>query len=403
MDKLINGFIFLFAIFSPFSIAGANISLLLALLSWLAKIVKSGRIEIQKNPLNVPLIALVAAAGLSVLASTDFLWSLKKYDSMWMAVIFFLAANNFKDKHSMKTAITALIIFTCITGMGGIFEHYFRVGFFQNENSKAYKYLAEPLHRSVGPFHHPVVFGMYLMMVIPLILPRLNAFNEIKSRWLSIIALLITTMGLIYTYSRGCWIAVLAALLFYGIMNIKPRKLLSWSIAGLIVLLLTVGLFPKWDFSVRVKSIFDLKYNNSNISRMSGWATSIKMMKDYPVFGVGWNRAGAENSRYIESNEKIFNHAHNMFINFAVETGIIGLGVLLWFYAVLFKAGLRIIRQTKDKNLKLVACSIMASVVAFIVSGMVDYPFNLPVIVSLFYFLIGILFAIPEMERSQHG
>jgi O-antigen ligase len=320
-----------------------------------------------------------------------------------MAVIFFLAANNLKDKHSMKTAITALIIFTCITGMGGIFEHYFRVGFFQNENSKAYKYLAEPLHRCVGPFHHPVVFGMYLMMVIPLILPRLNAFNEIKSRWLSIIALLITTMGLIYTYSRGCWIAVLVAILFYGIMNIKPKKLLSWSFAGLIFLLLTVELFPKAGVSVRIKSILDLKYNNSNISRMSGWKTSIKMMKEYPVFGVGWSRAGVENSRYIESNEKSFNHAHNMFINFAVETGVIGFGVLIWFFTVLFKSGLHIIKKTKDKSLKQVACSIMAALVAFIVSGMVDYPFNLPVIVSLFYFLTGILFAIPEMERRQHG
>ena len=136
---------------------------------------------------------------------------------------------------------------------------------------------------------------------------------------------------------------------------------------------------------------------------MSGWKTSIKMMKEYPVFGVGWSRAGVENSRYIESNEKIFNHAHNMFINFAVETGVIGFGVLIWFFTVLFKSGLHIIKKTKDKSLKQVACSIMAALVAFIVSGMVDYPFNLPVIVSLFYFLIGILFAIPEMERSQHG
>ncbi len=399
-DKPIIFFIFLYAVFSPVSLAGANTAVALALICWGAKSVIEKKVRFRECPLNVPLLIFVAVAGLSVLVSTDFKWSLERYDSFWMAGIFFLAANNITGKAQLKKVMVFLIVFTVVIALIGIVEHFIKANV-QNNEFFIGGWQEEPILRSMGLSSHPVKFGMYLAMVLPLALGSIFYSKKWKSRLGYIVSFIILLLALLYSYSRGCWIAVLFASVFFGLLNLKLKKSIAVVSAGLTVIVLLVLLFPGSSVSKRVKTVFNVKYDGSTMERLASWKRSMVMIKEKPVLGFGWSRIGVENRKYVKDNEKPFNHAHNMYLNFFVETGLAGLGVLLWLFVIIIVSGFYILKRVDDRFLRITCCGILSSIVAFMVIGVVDYPFNIPVITELFYFLTGALFAIPGIEGSS--
>ncbi len=73
--------------------------------------------------------------------------------------------------------------------------------------------------------------------------------------------------------------------------------------------------------------------NFSVLERLAHWQAGIRMFEDHPWLGAGIGNYAANYGRYPQPHwYEPLGHAHNVFINFAAETGVLGLGAFLLFW-----------------------------------------------------------------------
>jgi len=403
-DRLIRISLILFAIFSPVSIAGTHISISLAVLLWIVVMLSKKRFSFRNTALNLPLLGLAAAALISTVFSVDVKFSLKGLKSASLIIVYFVVVNNLKSKSQVKTLINTLIAFTSVSAAYGIFQHFTGIDFLGYNDS-----LNKLLPRATGFYDIPMTFSEYISMISMIILSLLLFFRKKNAPF--ILALILVISGLYFSFTRGAWMGTLSGFLL--LLFLRNKKLFF---AGLITAA-AIGsaallLFPGSTISRRIYTLTERK-DNPVIKRMFIWECSLNMVRDFPLTGVGWECFRKAYPRYTNYSgpyrgwkwrqfiTKTYTHAHNNFLNIAAETGIIGMGAFLWIIIVIFAEFLVSYRNLTDDYLKSLHGGIFASLVVFLVTGLTEYTFGDSEVAMLFYFLAGIFFIIPVLDKKK--
>jgi len=142
-----------------------------------------------------------------------------------------------------------------------------------------------------------------------------------------------------YTFSRGGYVAFLAGWLFLGL--VKQRKLL---VLLVLFVVMWASLVPA-AVRERVLMTYDPNQNELDRSaqiRLELWADAVELFKSNPLLGTGFNT-------YAYMN-RLYNYAdtHNIYLKVLVETGVIGLALFLWLLAKTFLVGYRLFRRARD-------------------------------------------------------
>jgi len=392
-DWLIGAFLILFVFWSPISITGAQTAVSFALLVWLVRIFLMKKFHLVKNPLNIPIAAFLVAVAIGVIMAVDFKYSLKRYMSLGWTSIFFLTVNNVKDVTRFKKLVRILILITTIAGAYGIFQHLTKIDFFGNV-----KHLHLPLARSTGFFDGPATFGNYILLVLPLVIGLSYYSKTIREkRWLGLSSLIILT-AIIFSYGRGVWLGLIAGLIFMAILS--SRRLFLSIVAGIIVCSMFILILPSSEFSQRVVGTFRSKRPVGD--RTEFWEGSLRIVRDYPITGVGWEGFRKVYPRYrpVEARESGCN-AHNNFIDVTVDGGLLGLGMFLWLLMTIYKVSFHIFKKLEDGYLKGISWGFLGSFTAFLIAGLSQYNFGDSEVVMLFYFLLGMVMVIPRLVEAK--
>ncbi|MEZ4389354.1 MAG: O-antigen ligase family protein [Candidatus Krumholzibacteriia bacterium] len=141
-----------------------------------------------------------------------------------------------------------------------------------------------PAGRSRGPFLHPPLFGQMMAMFIPV---QFYFFYRMKmrlGRFLVLISIGLSGLGLLYTYTRGPWLAGAIAVLVLGVMRPRYRQLM----AALGVLLAVAGFIGVLQaaHSELLQSRFGDTMTIGN--RLAAMSAALRMWRDNPLFGIGW-------------------------------------------------------------------------------------------------------------------
>jgi O-antigen ligase len=73
------------------------------------------------------------------------------------------------------------------------------------------------------------------------------------------------------------------------------------------------------------------------------------MFLDHPFAGIGFGSFNQFYEHYLKIPSQVFGHAHNDFLNVAVNAGIIGLIPFVWLWITIWKNLKRKCAQTEDK------------------------------------------------------
>lgn len=175
--------------------------------------------------------------------------------------------------------------------------------------------------------------GMLLLTLLSALLHRKVIRNWFDHR-LGLLALVIGFIGMYLTYTRGALLGFICGLPFV-IYYFKPRIGL---IIGLVALL-GVGtlsgiyLFSEGESNSRYLSN---KNNASDVIRRSQWKAAIIAVQEKPILGWGLSNFHTQLKRIkhahnLEAKEYDDAHAHNLFLEIAAGTGIVGIVLfLLW-------------------------------------------------------------------------
>ena len=215
--------------------------------------------------------------------------------------------------------------------------------------------------------------GLFLVFNLCVCGSLLRKIENTKWLWLLALNMILLIIGIIFSYSRGAWIAGVVALL--GVICCKYKKMI-WILLGSFILL---GIFSPPLVSQRMKSIFDVNEINVH-SRIHLWQQSIGIVKKHLLMGTG---LGTFTQAYHEEYpntvplkgeaSRLIRHAHNLYLQILVETGILGLGIcLLLIFIGLIRGIRKILQISGDNQGKAIIYGSFLSIICFLVYSLFD-------------------------------
>ncbi|MFJ4472886.1 O-antigen ligase family protein [Streptomyces sp. NPDC089424] len=237
------------------------------------------------------------------------------------------------------------------------------------------------LIRATGTFANPNLLAAFLVLLLPFVLLAAVSVDERTARTVIVLAGTLGCGALLTTFSRAGYVAGAAGLLVLaGAYRLAPR------LADRTRRRLTaaVGLLALGGAAAAIWAVS--RAGNSLGVRGQAWHAALDIAVRNPL-GVGLGRSGAVISATAPGG-RTFVHAHNMWLNWLVETGPLGLLALVAVTVVAWSSAARAARAKSA-----VGTVGLASLTGFFLIGMMDHPANLDRIEMLFWLILATVMA----------
>jgi O-antigen ligase len=272
-------------------------------------------------PLLPVLIGFIATFLLSFIHALNPLMAVKDLIKYLVMFAFFYLLVNSIDEWTLRKLV--LIIIGTATALGIYLLHDYFTGFL------------DPLHRTwdrkfISNVHLSVV-GTFLDASIPISFYLLFSRKNLCQKLLAAASILVQISALYISFSRACWLAmiiVLLAMLFY---KFRSRGIIYFGLILIASFTLLTLIFPNLDVQKRFFSIGD-RQDVSIVSRKEHLSAALAMIKKEPLIGVGLGNFKLAAKTYY--NLELTGHAHNEFLHFAAEAGILS---MLFFAGLIIK------------------------------------------------------------------
>lgn len=380
---------------------------------------------------TVPLLLYVVYTLVGLIYSADRLSTLSAAAMWTVSAFYYIAlATVITDRRRLSTALAYL---TCGVGVNGLMAvlQYLAKGVFRLKvDMQAYKWLDRILHglfgypifkdygsRAAASFTNPNVLGEFIIIFLPFMLYYLSRRTSLKRTTAVRLSSLLAVFGLLFTFCRGAYLAMLLIAALHFAINIRKApfllvvamavfllipqsvyaRLLSISGAGGYVGTVVDGVKDNGTNGDLLDSILENadkapgqsaeKPPKAFSERVQVWSASLDAILKRPLFGYG---AGGLNIRALLRSYNVAPpHAHNLALQLLLEGGIVSLGI--WFaiaFSVLRK-GYRLLLHSADSQSGMTAVSFVCG---FCVISLTDYPFLTPKLVS------GVLIALALID-----
>lgn len=359
-----------------------DILLVVILLGWIASMATKGKGFLANN-LNIPILLYLILNLLSMVNGFVFgnfspsyhtyrpidysiLTFLKKVEYF---CIFFAAVNSIKNVRQIKVFII-LLLATCL--LADIYA------ITQTLSSPAGMET-----RVTAPFDpESNTFGQYLLLHIVILTSLVFSNLSLPQKIPLAALLLLSCFAFTFTYSRGSYFALIASLIFLGLIWNKKIIVIMF-----VIIILATAILPDAVIN-RVQSGFqeiqDYREGkadvggNSFLVRVNSFKEGFSVALQNPLLGAG---LGLMSMSQIESQ----------FPREAYETGFIGLFIFLWILFAAFKTCYLTAKKSSDSYLKALSTGTMAVIVGYTISSFSAVPFTTIRTAEPFWLLIALV------------
>jgi O-antigen ligase len=394
--------------------------------AWMLVGLAKREFAIPRSPLLIPLGLFVGWAAITMLWAPDLVFGLPEVIKWIEIILVMLLAIDVAQRRGAQWILTGVLVTTALQVLIGIYEARIRgmgpLGF----------QLSEGVYRAYGTFEQPNPFAGFVGMVLPIGVVLTTYFGvrilNFGLRRLRLMQLLpyvlrftlyaavtfLLAAGLYLSFSRGAWLGTAAAI--GTLIVFAPRRL--WvglalgaiALIGLIVLS-SAGLLPS-SISERladagtlleIRDVRGVPINDANyalIERQAHWQAALNMLTEHPWTGIGFSNYQPQYEQYRLLNWPMpLGHAHNIYLNVAAETGLIGLGLYLLLWISVLMLTFRTIRRAHGID-RALAAGLMGTWVYLGTHMLVDnlYVNNTHIMIGA---LFGLLTAIAACTRSN--
>jgi len=262
-------------------------------------------------------------------------------------------------------------------------------------------------YRIGGPIGDPNFFAQIMVVITPMALERLLHERTIIRRGLALWSLLVCVLSILFTYSRGGFLAITVAMAIFFLIY-PPR---FYQVPFLIISFLAILVFSPPQYIDRIFSLGGLLPSPGSVrmldSSLSERATlnlvSLEMIKSNPLLGVGLNNYGSvfnEYAKRIGADIGLnYASAHDLYIEVVTETGFFGLTAFM----TIVVSSVVLVWKTRKKFLQ-ANLSDYAGMVSGFGVGLIGYLTAAFFIHGAFprylFLLIGIAFSLQSVTRD---
>lgn len=389
-----------------FDLSSLRVLIVLFFLFWLAKNYKKIFETIRegvylKNIQSAGLILFFVAAFLSLIGAENVFWGLRKI-VFFMSVfpLYFLTLALVNNLEKIKKIILILVgggavfalvgllqfLSVFVFGLEGVYNFWawnvvpvfsgFNFGaMLLSYPSWLVNVSGETIMRAFSLFSDPHMFSFYVGMLAPLAAVYFNSY----------IFFFLMFVGLLLSFARGAYLAIIAAFLFMGVLFwfFAKNKKAAVALCSLIL----VFIIPITPISDRFYSSFDAD-EGSNSGRLEMWRQSGQTGLQYFWSGVGLgNYSSVVDSGFGYRNPIT---AHNLYLDIFSEIGFLGL--FFWLFLLLGTIWQLFQKLKKSDNTKekYIIIGLLGSLSYFLVHSFFETPVYNPSVLSLLMVILGI-------------
>jgi putative inorganic carbon (hco3(-)) transporter len=263
-------------------------------------------------------------------------------------LLYLLVVNAVRSPEMMRAVIWGLLIAGGAMGAISVWQeatHAYGqtlLGFAQ-VNDQAFKVgdtlsgkLLRP--RLSGPLGEQNRYGQVLLVLVPLAISRMRAERRVALRSLAAALAGLILAGMVLSFSRGA--AVALAVIAIGMVICGFVRLRHLLVTALALAVLVMAVVPEYGLRVRSLGAADTAtaQDSQADAAIRGRATenlaALATFRDHPFLGAGpggffarysQEQANKLDLRYLGKNRR----AHNMYLEIAADTGIVGLVAFL--------------------------------------------------------------------------
>lgn len=339
----------------------------------------------------------------------------------YMAV-FFLVVNNLNSRRDVRFFLWTLAVSGFLFSLFALAQKF-------TWDGMIFWYFRPPPGMSVfGSYLNKNHFAGYIEMIIPLtiglglsglssrVFPSVSIQDQNLSEGriesnpgrLYVLLFMSVLMGvaLFLSLSRGGMISFLVSMFMMVFLLRKKGRDGSWSkplyiaITLMLFLIATIG---HDQVGGRIATLFHVDGLNREIVRPRLWMEALRVLSEFPAFGVGLAAFGSVFFLYQAPGTRgvVDLYAHNDYLQLLSETGLVG-GVLIFSAALLFFFHiLSRFRALRDRRMIPMVAGGIASCVAIAVHSFVDFNLYIPANALLLALILGLLVVTVNLRGGE--
>jgi len=373
----------------PLSIALSNALWGVSLLLW-AAVLWTKRSRYRWTGLEWPYLVGLGIAVFATLMSDSVWHGLRALRSEILVVVFILAAQT-GDSVSLRKRLYFFSLGALVAAGWGYlqwtlgFEWSSTLGIgslpekIQFLPTRLARLLSLHAGRAQGFYNHPITFAEMLLLSGAVILGSWKV--ERKLFWP--LAGSAVVGAILLSQTRGVWMAMFFLLGLWTVVR-KDKKILAVASGLVLLFALCLGFSPR--LRGRAVSIMDTHQNESNLIRMGLWDKSLQLIREHPLTGIGSGNflvKGSELRWGGSPSETKWTETHSIYLQNAVERGLLGFVVFLWF---LVTVGRKLWQAARSAPIN---WGIFFGFIGLLMAGVTESWTNDSEIVMCVYFLVG--------------
>ncbi len=304
-------------------------------------LLRTGQPLFPKSRLRVVLLVYMALTFVSLCAGTIFLhrefpmpWDDSRFldwrNYFTMLLLLFLTAAAVQTTKQMKI-LMAIVFFGVLV---------FNRSFYNEVSDKDFsEYNEDSRYEGGSGFAGVNGFAAFEAQVATFLIGLSGYLEKRSHRWAAVALAGFSALCLMYSLSRGGYLALAVGLLFLGIVRYR-KLLLVMVLFGMTWTALVPGAVYQ-----RVTMTTDNPGGNldhSSETRVSLWEEAFEEVSASPVFGLGFNTYA-----YMD-HLRGYRDSHNIYVKFLVETGYVGVVIFLIMMAKTWTSGFQLFRQAQE-------------------------------------------------------
>jgi O-antigen ligase len=274
-----------------------------------------------------------------------------------------------RRKEDLTTPLNLLFLGSIVVGLFGILQY----ATFIHLPLKFWGTGVE-VERIVSVFDYPNALALYLAPLTAFFLAALIYDERILNRKNFVVGLTIMITALVLTFSRGAWLA-LSATTFALLASKYPLKKVIVAAAILVAI--------AFAYPVTRHRLNLIAHDASSSARLELFDVAFLKLQKSPILGNGLAGFPAT-LREFNFRGEILNYPHNIFFNFWLDMGLLG---MISFFGIMFVGGNR---YKTNRNWYTTAA--LAYLLTMVFHGMVDVPYFKNDLSILFWFMISIFY-----------
>ena len=367
----------------PWSILAMEIAAAALCLLWVGRELVSRQPAVRWNPAFAPALLMAVGVTAQLLFHTSAVTFLTRQYALQYAaygLLMFVAVQAITTEADYRRLGAIAIAMGLAVALFAIVQSL-------TSNGRVY-WLFRPESSSYifGPYVNRNHFAGLMEMLAPLPLVLAVALKRLTPGKRALLAFAAIIMGgsVVLSLSRGGMLALAAQILLLGVY-VAWRRATRPAVLLLGACLLMVG-FLWWVGSEQLIRRFSEGGGMSMAARIHITRGALRMARQRPLLGWGLGTFATVYPPFRDFyGDRFVNEAHNDYAQVLVETGLIGLGALLWLAALVARAARQRARFAESELQDAVKLGLLIGCAGLLVHSFVDFNLQIPANAALFY------------------